>query len=354
VVWFFNVLIIRKGVKTIEPATKLFVPLMWIFMIVLIVRGITLPNGGQGVFLLFTPNFSVMKDPAVWQGAFSQIFFTLSLGFGTMTAYASYLPRKSDLAQNSVITSLLNCGFEYIAGLAIFSILFAFAIVPQASTLSMTFFIIPRGIGELPAGEALFGVLFFTLLLLAGLTSSVSLVETIVSSMKDNFRWSRKKTVAIAAALGFIGSACFALPHVVNPGLENDGTMGLTLLDLVDHWVFSYGLLFVGFCQCILVGWVLGAHKIREFVNGNSRMRLGIWFDVLIKFAIPGALLYVLIYGIVGEFQNGLYGMDYGENYSTPYGWMRNAPIVVFVLWFLGCTVGGILLTKKGEFRDHV
>ena len=353
IIWFFNILIIRKGVETIEPATRIFVPLMWIFMIILIIRGVTLDNGVHGVYLLFTPNFSVMKDPAVWQGAFSQIFFTLSLGMGTMTAYASYLPRKSDVTQNSVITSLLNCGFEYIAGLAIFSILFACAVVPQASTLSMTFFILPRGIGEMPAGVAAFGILFFGLLLLAGLTSSVSLVETVVSSMKDNFGWTRRKTVGIAATVGLIGSACFALPQVVNPGLENDGTLGLTLLDLMDHWVFSYGLLIIGLSECLLIGWVYGADKIRRYVNSNSRMQLGRWFNVLVKFVIPSLLIYVLAISVWGEIQDGLYGMDYADNYSEGYSFMRSAPIVVFAFWIIACTVGGVILTRKGQFKDH-
>jgi len=352
-VWLFNVLIVRNGVESIEPVTKVFVPLMWAFMVILIIRGLTLDNGLHGVYFLFTPNFSVMKDPAVWQGAFSQIFFTLSLGFGTMTAYASYLPKKSDLTQNSVITSLLNCSFEYIAGLAIFSMLFAFAIVPQASTLAMTFFIIPRGIGEFPSGSvAIFGVLFFTLLLLAGLTSSVSLVEGIVSSMRDKYKWTRKKTVMVTAAVGFVGSVCFALPQVVNPGLEDDGTLGLTLLDLIDHWVFSYGLLIMGLSECVFVGWVMGPDKIRKHLNVNSRIKLGIWFDALIKFVIPALLLFVLGYSLVGEFRDGLYGTAYNDNYGEGFQFMRFMPVIVLLVWFLGVTIMSFYLTQKGEY-DH-
>jgi NSS family neurotransmitter:Na+ symporter len=352
-VWIANAMIVRRGVESIEPITKLFVPLMWLFMIILIFRGVTLENGIHGVYTLFTPNFSVMKDPAVWQGAFSQIFFTLSLGFGVMTAYASYLPRKSDLTQNSIITSLLNCGFEYIAGLAVFSILFAFAIIPQASTLSMTFFIIPRGIGELPAGVVLFGVLFFTLLLIAGLTSSVSLVEGVVSAMRDKYKWSRGKTVAAASVIGFLGSVCFALPMVVNPGLENDGTMGLTLLDLIDHWVFSYGLLLMGLCQCILVGWVMGPDKIRALLNPNSKVQLGAWFDVLIKYVIPAILLYIIGYAVYGEITGGLYGTSYNDNYSEGFQFMKAAPWLILGLWFGGCAVFSAIFTKKGDYAHE-
>ncbi|MEE8368202.1 MAG: sodium-dependent transporter [Thermoanaerobaculia bacterium] len=352
IIWFFNVLIVRKGVESIEPVTKVFVPLMWLFMIALIIRGVTLPHGDQGVLLLFTPNFSVMRDPAVWQGAFSQIFFTLSLGMGTMTAYASYLPKKSDLTQNSIITSLLNCGFEYIAGLAIFSILFAFMIVPQASTLAMTFFIIPKGIAEFPAGVRLFGVVFFTLLLIAGLTSSVSLFETLISPLRDKFRWSRMKIVTIAAMIGFLGSACFALPQVINPGLENNGTLGLTLLDLVDHWVFSYGLLVIGLSECLLIGWVVGADKIRNHLNSSSSTKIGRWFNSLIRYVIPASIIFVLGYSVWGEIDGGLYGMSYAGNYSELYRFMGSAPVLILAVWFLTCVIAAALLTRNGRYLD--
>jgi NSS family neurotransmitter:Na+ symporter len=328
---------------------------MWIFMIVLIIRGITLDNGTQGVLLLFTPNFSIMKDPAVWQGAFGQIFFSLSLGFGIMAAYASYLPKKSDLTQNAFITSFLNCGFEYIAGLAVFSILFAFAIVPRASTLSMTFFVLPQGISQLPGGiKAVipFGLVFFLLLLLAGLTSSVSLVEALVSSMRDKFGWLRRKTILFAAAIGFVGSAVFALPQVINPGLEDDGTLGFTLLDFVDHWAFSYGLLIICLVECILVGWVMGTDKIREYLNSNSCMRLGKWFDVLIKFIIPATLLFVLGYAIKNEITEGLFGTAYSDNYSEPYRFMRFFPGIVLAFWLISATAVSIWLTRTGTYES--
>ena len=95
-IWAANILIIIRGAKSIEAVVKIFVPLMWVMMIVLIIRGITLPGGLEGILFLFTPDFSVMGDVGIWKGAFSQMFFTLSLGFGIMMAYASYLPTKND------------------------------------------------------------------------------------------------------------------------------------------------------------------------------------------------------------------------------------------------------------------
>jgi NSS family neurotransmitter:Na+ symporter len=355
IVWSLNGFIVRRGAATIEGAVKVFVPLMWIFMIVLIVRGVTLHGGIQGVWLLFTPNFEVMKDPQVWQGAFSQIFFTLSLGFGVMTAYASYLPKNSDQTSNAMLTSFLNCGFEYIAGLAIFSILFAFAMVPQASTLSMMFFIVPQGISQMPGGDPAvmgFGLMFFLLLLLAGLSSSVSLVEGLACALIDKFHISRGRAITVFCVLGALGSCLFTLPQIVNPGLENDGTLGLTLLDLTDHWAFSYGLLIVGLLECLLLGWAFKLGKIRDDVNAHSRLPLLPMYDWFIRIVIPALIVFVLGWGVVQEFKNGLYGTAYAPNFTEGWKWMAGSPWVILFLW-LAVTVGlAALFTSKGSYRS--
>lgn len=355
IIWILNVIICRRGAETIEQATRIFVPLMWGFMLILIIRGLTLPNGFQGVLLLFSPDFTVMKDPSVWKGAFSQIFFTLSLGFGVMTTYASYLPKKSDHTSNAYVTSLLNCGFEYIAGLAVFSLLFVFAVVPQASTLSMMFFILPQGIAQLPGGQAVvagFGALFFILLIIAGLTSSVSLVEAFTSSIRDKFDISRKKVLAYTGVVGALGSIVFALPMVVDPNLKDDGTMGLTLTDIMSHWNFDYGLLMVGLVECVLVGWVMGADKIRHALNENSKMKIGPWFDYLIKWVIPLMLVFLLGWDIVNEVRNGVYGMSFNDNYAEGFGFMKFAPVISIVVWLGGSAIAAAIFTMKGSYDD--
>jgi neurotransmitter:Na+ symporter, NSS family len=311
VVWLVNVAIVWRGTKSIEPAVKVFVPLMWVFMGVLIVRGLTLPGGLQGVALLFTPDFSVMRRVEVWHGAFSQIFFTLSLGFGIMTAYASYLPKRSDQSASGLMIASMNCAFEFVAGLAIFSLLFAFSVVPKASTLSMMFFVVPEGIGAFPAGAKLFGVLFFTLLLFAGLSSSVSLIEALASAVCDKLPSARRAVVVLGiSALGVVGSTLFALPNVVDPGLDGNGTLGLSLLDLIDHWAFSYGLLLTGLAETLIVGWWLGPEKLRDWLNAHGHLHVGRWFDVLVKYVIPVILVFLLGYGAWTEVRDGLYGWE--------------------------------------------
>ncbi|MFQ5349040.1 MAG: sodium-dependent transporter [Thermoanaerobaculia bacterium] len=335
-VWALNGLLVRRGTASIERAVKLFVPLMWLLMLVLVARGLTLPGGPQGVWYLFTPKLEAMLDPGVWQGALGQIFFTLSIGFGVMTTYASYLPRESDQTNNALVVSFLNCGFEYIAGVAVFAILFSFAAVPQASTLSMMFFIVPQGIAQLPGGQLVvvgFGSLFFLLLLLAGLSSSISMVESLVCALIDKLGWRRGPLVVVICLAGATGSCLFTLPWVVDPGLAADGTLGLTLLDLVDHWAFTYGLLAVGFSECLLLGWGYGVDRIRSEINRSSRWRLGSWFDRLVRWVLPAAILLVLGGALWQEIEGGLYGVSYGQHYPDAWRWLAAGPWLVPVLW---------------------
>jgi NSS family neurotransmitter:Na+ symporter len=270
-----------------------------------------------------------------------------------LTAYASYLPKRSDQTSNALLTSFLNCGFEYIAGLAVFSILFAFAMVPQASTLSMMFFVVPQGISQIPGGDPAviaFGLLFFLLLLLAGLSSSISLVEGLASALIDKFNISRARAITIFCVLGAVGSSLFTLPYIVNPGLEDNGTLGLTLLDLTDHWAFSHGLLIVGLLECLLIGWIFGVHRIRDDVNAHSRLRLGSWYDGLVRFVIPALIVFVLVWSVVQEIRNGLYGTAYGANFVEGWKWMAASPWVVLFLW-LAVSVGlALVFTRKGSY----
>jgi neurotransmitter:Na+ symporter, NSS family len=355
VVWLLNVVICSKGTKTIEATVKFFVPAMWVMMIVLIIRGVTLDNGMDGVAYLFNPDFSAMGELEVWRGAFGQIFFSLSLGFGLLTAYASYLPKDANTNNFAAQTALLNCSFEYVAGFAIFSMLFAFAIVPKASTLAMTFFVLPEGIAHLGAGTKVFGVLFFLLLLMAGLSSSISLVEGVVSAVIDKWGTARWKVLGVVFAIGFTGSLMFALPKVIDPGLNGDGTLGLTLLDLFDNKAFGYGLLLVGLAECVLIGWVYGIKRfVKERRQGGKATAFDKVWMVLIAGVIPITLL--LLLGAAGweEIKGGLYGVDLVDPAKIKTeGWAFLAPLVP-VLWLVGTIGGALVLTLVGSKKKEV
>ncbi len=341
-VWAANYWLARSGARSIEAAVKVFVPLMWVFMLLLIVRGLTLPHGVEGIYLLFTPDFEVMRDVEIWRGAVSQIFFSLTLGFGVMTAYASYLPRDADQVNNGLVTACLNCAFEFVAGIAIFTLLFTFAIVPQASTIAMMFFVMPRGIEAMPSGTLAVGLLFFVLLLMAGLSSSVSLLETLVRSLMDKFGGTRGGLLRFVCLVGVVGSSAFAWPMVIDRGLEGNGTLGLSLLDLIDHWAFSHGLLIVGLVECLILGWVLPASRLREHLNAHSRLHLPVAFEWLIKWVVPTLLAGLLMLAVRDKWIAGLYGAGAGFD-----GHFTVLPWVAFLLWLVGTTVLAAWLTVR-------
>lgn len=346
-IWAINLLVLWKGTTSIEWAVRICLPLMWLFMIILIVRGLTLEGGFSGMMYLFTPDFSGIMEPEVWKGAFSQIFFTLSLGLGTMTAYASYLPKDADATNNSFVVACLNCGFEFIAGIAIFSLLFAFAINPSGgTTLSLSFFAIPQGISGFPTGAKIFGGLFFLLFLMAGVSSSISLIEGPASALIDKLGIERKKALALVAVPGIIGSVCFAIPTIIDPNLSSNGTLGLTLLDVLDHWAFNYSLLTVSFLECVMLGWVLGAKKLRAAINQNSTFTLGAWFDVLIKYVIPSLLGVVILWNLFNEFSGDLYGSNYALG---NFGWI---PYLIPIIWFAGTVAIAGYLTFSHSYNS--
>ena len=342
ILWLANVYILKNGAQSIEKAVRIFVPTMWIFMIILAIRGITLNGGFNGVMYLFTPDFEGIADPSVWRGAFSQMFFSLSLGMGTMTAYASYLPKNADQVNNSMLVSFLNCSFEFLAGLAIFSLLFVFALNPSGTTLSLSFFVIPQGINELSSSPwvvRFFGFLFYLLIVMAGITSSISLIESPASALIDKLKISRNKALTYVGVPCMIGSLLFALPMIIDKGLTGDGTLGLTLLDITDHWVFNYSLLTVGFFEVLMIGWLFGADKLRSAINQYAKIKLGTWFVILIKYILPVLLLVVIVTSLLAE--DGLYG----SNFDMPgFSWL---PLFIPIFWIVTTLVFAYILTNK-------
>lgn len=342
-IWTLTILLLWRGTETIEKGVRVFVPLMWLFMIALIVRGLTLPGGVDGVLYLFTPNMDGIADVRIWQGAFAQMFFSLSLGLGTMTAYASYLPKTADNVNNSLLVSFLNCGFEYIAGVAIFAMLFVYALNPAGSTLSLSFFVIPQGIASFPIWVKGFGVFFFFLLVIAGLTSAVSLVEGMASALIDKLGISRTRALAFVLVPGIAGSLMFALPTVIDPNLSGNGVLGLTLLDLVDNWAFRYSLLTVGLLECLLIGWVLGADKLRHAVNQHTKFKLPAFFDWMIKVIIP-VILSAVLFGTLWQDLTREGGI-YGSTYDMPgYGWL---PAFIPAAWLVFTLVLAAVLASR-------
>jgi NSS family neurotransmitter:Na+ symporter len=308
-VWLLNWVITFFGVeKGIEKANRVFMPMLFILILILLGWTLTLPGATEeGIRRYLKPDFARLWEPKVWIDAYSQIFFTLSLGFGIMIAYASYLPAESDINLNAWITSIADTIISFVAGLAIFGALGYMAAqtskpFDQVVThgIGLAFVAYPQVISLLPNWPNLFGVLFFLTLTVAGIASSVSIVEAFNIAVMDKFNFPRKPVVTTLSIGGFLAGIIFTTGG------------GLAWLDIVDHFLSHYGLFLACILQCYVVGWIYGAAELREHVNRVSLVRVGRLLDIAIRYLIPIVLAVLLV-------------SDLGVDLRSPYGrysWM--------------------------------
>ncbi|MCD6142738.1 sodium-dependent transporter [Thermococcus sp.] len=327
VIVLINWFIVSRGVKGgIERACKIFLPLMWIIVLLLVIRGITLPHGLEGINWYLKPDFSKLANHKVWLDAYGQIFFTLSLGMGTIIVYGSYLRKGADVVNNSFLISLGNCGFSFLAGFAVFGTLGYVAHVLNkpfeevvTAGIGLAFVMYPKAISLLPAGKALIGILFFFLLTIAGLSSSISLMENTVGILMDGYKLNRMKATSIVAGVTFL------------IGLIYTTGGGLYWLDMVDHFISYYALALVGLLETIAVTWVFGADKFREFVNSVSEIKAGSWWTVFAKYLTIAILVILLLLDIYSLATEG-YGGYPGKALGIAFGYILLGMIVAYIL----------------------
>ncbi|MGF1908250.1 sodium-dependent transporter [Vibrio kasasachensis] len=320
--WAITYAAIVSGVKSgIERASKVMMPILFIMVVLLIGRMIMLPGALDGVNYMFEPDFSKIWDVKVWAAAYGQIFFTLSIGFAIMLAYSSYLPEKSDITNNAFMTVLINCGFSILAGIMIFSVL-GYMAQEQGKPLTevvtagvgLAFVTLPAAINLLPAPYIL-GPLFFFALVVAGLSSHISIMEAVTSAIIDKLNWSRKKAANVVIGIGIVVSMAFA----------TNG--GLLLLDLIDHFANNVGIMLGALVEVILMAWMLNkVPSVREYVNSTSDFTIGQWFDVCIRFITPVMLAIILATKLQTLFTEGYGG------YDLTMGWAVIAALFVFGL----------------------
>jgi NSS family neurotransmitter:Na+ symporter len=327
VIWLLSWAVVYRGVRRgIELANKILMPLLLLLTTILVVWSLTLDGAMSGLKAYVTPDFSRLSDPRVWIDAYSQIFFTLSLGFGIMIAYASYLPDKADITRNAFLTAFINSGYSLFSGCAVFAVLGFMATSegkPMADVVSqsigLAFVAYPKAISLMPGGN-LFGAVFFLCLVVAGLSSAISIMEAFISALIDKFGFQRKPLVTLVAALGFFGSIVFTTQA------------GLLWLDIVDHFITHYGLVVVGIFECLIVGWLFRLPMLREHINRISSIRLGLWWDLLIKFFVPGALAVILVGDLYQELRQPYGGYTWASLILIGRDWLLVTLAVAFVL----------------------
>ncbi|WP_417821240.1 sodium-dependent transporter [Terasakiella sp.] len=278
----------------IERACKVLMPLLFILLLVLIGRAVTLPGAEKGLEFFLMPDFSKVTADT-FNGALSQAFFSLSIGMGAMITYGSYLNKKENLGKSAMWVTSLDSGVAVLAGLLILPAVFAFGFDPAAGP-GLTFITLPAVFAQMPGGM-FFGVLFFFLLTIAALTSAVSLLQPIVSYFSDEKGWNPKIAAVVAGVTIFV----LGIPSSLSLGVWSDfhiiGEKGF--LDSVDYVASNILLPVGGILITIFVGWVM-ADKMKEEVTNNGEKSfpfLGAWLFIC-RFVAPVAVAWILVSGL--------------------------------------------------------
>ncbi len=300
---FLNIMIVMKGISGgIEKAGKILMPLLFLILIIVSVKGLSLPGAMAGIEFLFMPDFSQV-DSSVVLAALGQAFFSLSLGMGCMITYGSYLKKKENIVQNTAIITAMDTGVAILAGVAMFPAMFAFGMEPAAGP-GLVFVVVPQLFAEMGGvvGFAL-ALMFFVGLTAAALTSSVSLLEVVVAYLIDEKCMKRSSAVLSASAV--MATLCvFASLSLGGMGPTLFGTGAFDIFDLLTDKIF---MAVGGLLLCIFAGWRLNRADLEKEITNDGQISFplfGLWYN-LVKYVIPFAIAIVAFMGIKSGFDSG-------------------------------------------------
>lgn len=330
--------VLSKGLSGgIEKFALVAMPLLLFFAIAIaiVVLFVGTPDPSKpdysvwnGIAYIWNPNYSLLSDPKVWLAAAGQVFFTLSVGMGTLQAYASYLRPKDDIALNGIATASINEFAEVIlGGLIAIPIAVAFfglaetQVIAKGGSFNLGFVSMGVIFQKLPFGNIL-GFAWFFLLFFAGATSAVAMVQPVISFLEENFKYSHKKATLI------VGLAILISVHFVFLNLK----MGF--LDEMDYWSGTFGLVLIAMIEIIIFGWIFGIDEGWKELNEGADIKIPVIFKYVIKYVTPLYLLFVMGFWIVQEAIPTLFMDGKAENtHSTLWG----ARIFMVVVYGLIC-----------------
>lgn len=299
--WFFlfmgtTALINFSGVKKgIEKTNVILMPLLFVILLILCIRSVTLPGAMDGLRFLFYPDFSRIHASSIL-AALGQVFFSLSVGMGTLITYASYFPSRDHLLKTSASVSVTDVLVAILAGVVIFPAAFSFNIAPDQGP-GLVFVTLPV-IFQQMAGGTLFAILFFILLGLAALTSTISVLEVIVAFFIEELKLTRSAATWVASAtVSLLGIMCVLS---WNNFMEGVNLFGLNIFGLLEFTTANILLPVGGFFIVIFVAWFFGREKVHaELSNeGSLKARFIPLFVFIIRFIAPLGLIIIFLNGI--------------------------------------------------------
>ena len=331
-VWVVTIGVLAMGVQTgIGRTAVIFIPVLVLAFIVLVIQALTLDGSMEGLNALFTPDWGALTHGSVWISAVGQIFFSLSVGFGIMITYASYVDRKTDMTGSGAVVGFSNSGFELLAGIGVFA---ALGFMAQAAGtevsevvtngIGLAFVAFPTIINEAPGGVVI-GVLFFVSLLLAGVTSLISIVEVVIGAVRDKVGISRTAaTFVVGVPMGVVSVLMFST------------TGGIYVLDTMDAFVNSFGIIAVAAVMMLAITYVfrkLGV--LQRHLDARSSIKLRGWWPALVAVVVPLLLIAMLWQELKAKIDTPY--EKYPADLLGVFGWgmVIALPIIAIVLSFI-------------------
>lgn len=281
-----NYIILAKGVMDgIERSVQYLMPILFVFLLVMIVRNVTLPGAMEGIKFYLVPDFSKIT-PKLFVFVLGQVFFALSLGFGVLITLSSYLDKKENLVKTATITGVVNTLIALAAGFMIFPSLFTFGVAPNSGP-TLVFQSLPIVFSHMPYGTV-FATIFFSLLVIAALTTSLTIYEVIVTTLQEKTKLTRKQSIAVTLGTIFVLGN---IPSALGDNVWSDFTiMGMSIFDAFDYVSGNILFILTALGGAIFVGFVLKDEAKKEL--GASEGFTKVWFNY-VKYIIPVIILVI-------------------------------------------------------------
>ncbi|MBQ8368438.1 MAG: sodium-dependent transporter [Clostridia bacterium] len=301
--WFcifigLTALVVFFGVdKGVEKVSKFMMPVLVVLTLVVAIYSMCMPGAMEGVKYYLTPDFSKFSATTVL-AAMGQLFYSMSLAMGIMITYGSYMKKDVNLESSVHQIEIFDTGIAFLAGLMIIPSVFVFSGGNEEALgkgPSLMFITLPKVFDSM-AGGTVIGALFFLLVLFAALTSSISLMETLVSILQDKLGWNRKLTTGIV----LIFCILMGIPSSLGFGIWSGVSVAnMSILDMFDFVSNSVLMPIVAFMTCIVIGWIAGTKTLTDEIELTGKFKSKKLFNVVIKYIAPVCIVLILVSSVL-------------------------------------------------------
>lgn len=287
-----NFVIVIRGVqKGIERMSNIMMPILFLILIIFCVNSLLMPGAKEGLEFLFSPDFSKI-DSSVMVSAMGQAFFSLSLGLGTMMTYASYFSKETHIVKSATITACLDTTVAILSGVIIFPAVFTFGVSPTQGP-ALVFEVLPNIFNQLPGGS-LWSILFFFLLFIASLSSTISMSEVSIAYFTEEKKMSRNKATILNTAIALIFGTLCALSFNC---LDNITIAGMTIFSIFDYVSSNILLPAGGMFISFFAGWLLDRSFIHDQLTNNGSVKVRVTKAIIfsLKYVAPTGIILVFL-----------------------------------------------------------